>query len=176
MLFCLAIYFYIFVWLYILFIEKRWFSGRALFSLVRAPIEPTSHWQGHYHKDSKHYSWSNYQNLKIFSRTVHCPVKTPFLNFLLDLFAWTGKVYFNSQRITSLLAGKRWNGLDSHLYLAKDPTNSAGWSLSISGRGSWQLKNSRSFSERWSYSSSAPTMAMNIEPTMMATPTYQRCS
>ena len=57
---------------------------------------------------------------KYFQGLYTAPPKPPSPNFLLDLFAWTGKVYFNSQRITSLLAGKRWNGLDSHLYLAKE--------------------------------------------------------
>ena len=59
-----------------------------------------------------------------------------------------------------------------HLYRANDPTRSAGCSRSISGRGSWQLKNSLNFSHTWSYSNSAPTIAMNIEPTMIATPTW----
>ena len=89
-------------------------------------------------------------------------------------------LYFNSQRITTCRRNTGWweanvekQKIAGHLYRAKDPTNSAGWSLSISGAGSWQLKNSRSFSQTWSYSNSAPTIAMNMEPTMIATPTYQ---
>ena len=59
-----------------------------------------------------------------------------------------------------------------HLYLEKVPTSSAGCSLSMSGAGFCCLKISRTLSHRWSYSSSAPTIAMNIEPTMIATPTW----
>ena len=62
--------------------------------------------------------------------------------------------------------------LDGHLYLEKVPTSSAGWSLSMSGAGFCCLKISRILSQMWSYSNSAPTIAMNIDPTMIATPTW----
>ena len=62
--------------------------------------------------------------------------------------------------------------VSGHLYLEKVPTSSAGWSLSMSGAGFCCLKISRILSQMWSQSISAPTIAMNIEPTMIATPTW----
>ena len=62
--------------------------------------------------------------------------------------------------------------VSGHLYLEKVPTSSAGWSLSMSGAGFCCLKISRILSQMWSHSISAPTIAMNIEPTMIATPTW----
>ena len=59
-----------------------------------------------------------------------------------------------------------------HLYLENVPTSSAGWSLSMSGAGFCCLKISRTLSHTWSYSNSAPTIAMNMDPTMIATPTW----